>query len=235
MSGRAPVGWQVYADEDAVLDAARDRVLAAAAQALAARGRFVIVLAGGRTPEGLYRRLADAGAGDRGWEVYFSDERCLPVGDPGRNETLARQAWLDGSRIPGAALHPVPAGVAAIEAAPRYAIQLANEGPFDLVLLGLGEDGHTASLFPGHRLGERDDAPAALAVTDAPKPPPERVTLSAPRLSAAREVLFIVTGAAKAAAVARWRAGGDLPAASIRPDGGVDVLLDATADGQAGR
>jgi len=97
----------------------------------------------------------------------------------------------------------------------------------DDVLLGLGEDGHTASLFPGHDWGAVPGAPDALAVFDAPKPPPERVSLSAARLSRARQAVFLVSGAAKRQAVTLWRAGADLPARAIAPAAGVDILLEA--------
>ena len=96
--------------------------------------------------------------------------------------------------------------------------------------MGLGEDGHTASLFPGHEYGG-DTIPPALAVHESPKPPPDRVSLSAARLSATREVLFLVTGAGKQEAVERWRAGELLPAARIAPDAGVDILVDCEAYG----
>jgi 6-phosphogluconolactonase len=99
---------------------------------------------------------------------------------------------------------------------------------FDLVLLGLGEDGHTASLFPGHEWGTQPGSSDALAVFDAPKPPPERVSLSAARLSRARQMIFLVTGESKREAVSAWRSGKDIPAASITPPGGVDVLIEAS-------
>ena len=111
--------------------------------------------------------------------------------------------------------------------AAQYTYSLQDVGPFDLVLLGLGEDGHTASLFPGDDWGSDTDAPDALAIAGAPKPPAERVSLSAARLRRARNVLFLVTGASKREAVARWRRGDTLPAAAIRPAAGVDVLLTA--------
>ena len=98
-------------------------------------------------------------------------------------------------------------------------------GSFDLVLLGLGEDGHTASLFPSQDWGEGQESADALPVFNAPKPPPERVSLSAQRLGKAEQVLFLVTGAGKREAVSRWQAGDPIPASAIHPANGVDVLL----------
>jgi 6-phosphogluconolactonase len=97
------------------------------------------------------------------------------------------------------------------------------------VLLGLGDDGHTASLFPGQPLGECPDAKDALAVHDAPKAPAKRVSLSAARLGRARNVLFLVTGAAKRQAVRAWQQGREIPARHIEPAAGVDVFLDLQA------
>jgi 6-phosphogluconolactonase len=95
------------------------------------------------------------------------------------------------------------------------------------VLLGLGEDGHTASLFPGHEWGAAPGSPDVLAVLDAPKPPSQRVTLSAARLSRAREVWFVVSGDSKREAVAQWHSGENIPARAITPAAGVDVLVAA--------
>ena len=222
--------WQVFADAETLTRQAEQMVRGAAAAAIDLRGRFDLVLAGGSTPRILYQRLAAVGAGDAGWHVWFGDERCLPAGDPERNETMARQAWLDQSDIPREQIHAVPASVDPVAAAERYADLLAEVEGFDLVLLGIGEDGHTASLFPGHELGDHDDAADVLPVSDAPKPPPERVTMSASRLSKARQVLVLVTGSGKAPVVRHWRRGdADLPIEHIRPSGGVDVFLDQEA------
>jgi 6-phosphogluconolactonase len=133
--------------------------------------------------------------------------------------------WLDHVPIPAAQIHLIPAELGARRAATVYAEDLRNIGDFDLVSLGLGEDGHTASLFPSHEWGVTSDAPDVMAVFDAPKPPPERVSLSAARLSRALDVMFLIEGETKAAAVAQWRAGKPLPASAIRPAAGVDVLV----------
>ena len=221
--------WHVAADADDWLDRALAFVAAAEAEALAGRGEFHIVLAGGGTPRRLYRALADQDHDWSRWRVWFGDERSLAPDDPARNSAMAREAWLDKVGMPAGNLHVIPAERDAEAAARLYAKELSGLADFDLVLLGLGQDGHTASLFPGHDWGEAEGSAAALVVADAPKPPPERVSLSAERLSRARRVLFLVTGADKRDALARWRRGENLPAAAIRPRASVDVLMDQEA------
>lgn len=213
--------WHDVHDVSALHAAARDRILVAAERAIARRGRFTIVLCGGGTPRGVYRGLRAARADWPAWHVYYGDERCVAPDSPERSSHVAAQLWLDHVAIPPAQIHAIPAERGPVAGAAAYAAELAELGDFDLVLLGLGEDGHTASLFPGHPWGGAD----ALAVTDAPKPPPDRVSLSADRLSRARAVLFLVDGVGKLDAVARWQRGEALPAAAIAPPGGVDVLL----------
>lgn len=200
-----------------------------AAEALAARNAFHLVLAGGSTPEKLYRALAEQQQDWSRWHIWFGDERCLAEHDPQRNSRMAALAWLDRIAIPRDNIHAIPAQLGATQAAKAYADSLREVGTFDLVLLGLGQDGHTASLFPSHQWGVESEAPDALAVFDAPKPPPQRVTLSARRLSDARCVLFLVTGADKRAALNNWQTGMSIPATAIQPDGGADLLLDTDA------
>ena len=159
----------------------------------------------------------------------------LPWDDSERNSRMAGESWLDHVSIPGKGLHAIPADLGAARAALAYAATLHERGEFELVLLGLGEDGHTASLFPAHDRGSAPDSPDALAVFDAPKPPPQRVTPSAARLSRARQVMFLVSGEGKRAAVAAWRAGENIPARSIAPTAGLDVLVEsALLVGRAG-
>jgi len=221
------VRWHRLPSAQALQEAAARRILDAAARAIRDRGRFHVVLAGGQTPRAVYRRLRTASTDWSAWHVYFGDERCLPPGDPGRNSQMAARTWLDQVAIPASNIRVIPAERGARAAARVYAARLRRVDAFDLVLLGLGEDGHTASLFPGHEWAAGRGAPDALAVLDAPKPPRERVTLSAARLSRAREALFLVEGTSKRDAVARWRAGENIPARAIRPRSGVDVLVES--------
>lgn len=218
--------WQSHPSAAALQQAALAAVRTLAAEAIQQRGVFHIVLAGGNTPRQLYAALREQDCDWARWQIWFGDERCLPADHPERNSLMARQVWLDHVSLPLQHLHPIPAELGAERAARDYAHLLAQVPEFDLVLLGLGEDGHTASLFPGHDWGMTSASPAVLAVHHAPKPPPERVSLSAWRLAWSRRVLFLVTGSGKQQAVSAWRSGSALPAAAIRPACGVDILLE---------
>jgi 6-phosphogluconolactonase len=220
--------WHVYPDTADLASHGAQAIVRASREAIAARGTFHLVLAGGETPLAIYERLCRAEADWSAWHLYFGDERCRPRGDPVRNDTRIAGCWFAHVPIPPAQIHPIPAELGPEAAAAAYAQTLAPVGEFDLVLLGLGEDGHTASLFPGPVLDFAREADV-LPVRDAPKPPSERVSLSAPRLSRTRQVLFFVQGVPKRAAVAAWRRGEDIPARRIAPPHGVDVLLDAQA------
>ena len=219
--------WHAVSDEHALQQQALTMILARAARAIRERGQFHVVLAGGNTPRNIYRQLSTAPTDWSAWHVYFGDERCLPPNDPARNSHMAAEAWLNHVAVPASQVHRIPGELGASRGAQRYAEMLEAIGDFDLVLLGLGEDGHTASLFPDHEWGTVPGSPDTLAVFDAPKPPPERISLSAARLSRAREALFLVSGESKHWAVSEWLAGKDIPAASIKPVGGVDVLVES--------
>ncbi|WIM06198.1 MAG: 6-phosphogluconolactonase [Candidatus Nitricoxidivorans perseverans] len=225
--GRQFCRWHPHDDAEAMARAVAAEVLRAAEDALRQRDEFHIVLAGGNTPRRAYEALRNADAGWSGWHVWFGDERCLPPGDPERNSRMAGEAWLDHVPIPERQIHAIPAERGAAAAVAAYAEALKGRGDFDLVLLGLGEDGHTASLFPGHDWGAEPDAPDALAIFDALKPPAERVSLSARRLSRARRVFFLAGGAGKRAALSAWRGGEGIPASAITPRAGVDVYFEA--------
>lgn len=220
--------WHGFAGVPELQADAVARIRSAAHGATIARGVFRIVLAGGNTPRGVYEMLRKAITDWSKWQVYFGDERCAPANDPQRNSRMAREALLDHVPIPRANVHAIPAEIGPIDGAAQYAQILHAVGQFDLVLLGLGEDGHTASLFPEHEWGAEKNAADAMAVFDAPKPPPERVSLSAERLSRARTVLFLVEGEAKRDAITRWRNGETIPAMSITPAAGVDALTESS-------
>lgn len=222
--------WHVYETVDALQQRAAQIIQQVAREAIARHGVCHIVLAGGSTPKAVYGHLRETETDWHAWQVWFGDERCLPPQDPERNSRMAAEIWLDHVAIPDQNIHVIPAEQGPISAANAYNQRLEGLGAFDLVLLGLGEDGHTASLFPG-QVPQGKDVPAVLPVHDAPKPPPERVSLAPWRLSLARQVMFLVTGNGKQTAVRAWREGKDLPAAQIRPEAGVDILIDFSAFG----
>lgn len=220
--------WQVLADADSVARVTVDHILDLARKAIANRGRFRLSLAGGRTPEVIYQLLAEADADWSCWEVFHGDERCLPVDHPDRNSDMVRRHWLSKVGIPEEQIFDIPAEQGAEQAAAEYAQRIADHLPLDFSLLGLGEDGHTASLFPGH-LHNKDEL--VHAVHNAPKPPEDRVSLSMRTLCQSREVLIIATGEGKAEVVKRWRDGEALPVTALAACCGADVLLDRTAAG----
>jgi 6-phosphogluconolactonase len=215
-------------DAAALVEEVVQRILARARTAITEHGVFRIVLAGGRTPEAVYRRLADAATEWSRWQIYFGDERCLPIDDPERNSVMAIQIWLGRVPVPSSHIHAIRAELGPEAAAAAYAGCVAEARPFDMVLLGMGEDGHTASLFPGHHL---DMSRIVHPVHHAPKPPEERVTLGPELLNDSEEVLILVTGRNKRAAIRRWKQGDTMPVTGIHGHRGVDVYLDAEADG----
>ncbi len=223
---KGPVRFVVLPSAAEVAAAAAELIREAATRAIRDHGRFRLVLAGGRTPLAAYARLVGEPADWARWHCFFGDERCLPATDPGRNSVDAARVLLDRVPIPAANRHPIPAERGAAAAADDYQLAIEAQLPFDLVLLGMGEDGHTASLFPGHAVPE---GPLVIPVYGAPKSPSERVSLTPLALTACRELLILVTGADKADALAAWRAGADLPVARVAALGAAQVLLDQDA------
>lgn len=227
--------WHVYPHVALLRRRVAEGIARTANQAIAATGGFSIVLAGGSTPLAVYESLRGIETDWRAWRVYFGDERCLPADHAERNSTMARAAWLAHVAIPAAQIHIIPAELGPQQGALRYTATLADVARFDLVLLGLGEDGHTASLFPGHDWGCAAVSPPALAIVGSPKAPAERVSMSAWRLSAAERVWFLVTGAGKREALGAWRGGAHIPAAAIVPANGIDVFTEESCYGEGNR
>ena len=236
---------QVFADPAGLAEAAVQRIVSTAAEAVAARRRFTLALAGGATPRATYTRLAqrpcsEALAWDRAF-VFFGDERCVRPDHPESNYRMAHETLLSKVPLPPAQVFRIRGEDEDSEAAAAdYARVLAEvfgarrgELPrFDVILLGMGVDGHTASLFPGSPVLKEIFRPVA-AVHAAAAAIPERITLTLPVLNAAAHVVFLVEGAEKAKAVKAVLVDGALlPAGMVRPvDGQLIWLLDRAAAG----
>lgn len=239
----------IYADPLAVYRAAADRIVRIARRAVSDRARFDLALAGGDTPRGLYRLLATAPyAPQIDWartHVFFSDERYVPRDHADSNYRMADRALLRHVALAPGNVHPVPTEAgSAPEAARRYQELLSRELPvatdniprFDLILLGLGCDGHTASLFPDSPILEERGRSVAAVYLEALGS--WRISVTFPVLDQARALLFLVTGKAKAAVLRRVLEGeapAVLPVQAIRPRGAVEWHVDqAAATGLAG-
>lgn len=221
------VRWERMIGEEEVAVEACRKIQRAAEQAIAARGQFRIALAGGRTPERTYRLLSEVDADWQRWQIYFGDERCLPADDPQRNSVMANSSWLDRVIIPAANIHAIAAELGPHQAAEQYTALVRQALPFDLVLLGLGSDGHTASLFPESLPQEQS---LVEPVLNAPKPPSQRVTLSIAALSQSREIIVLVSGREKRPALRAWQRGKPLPISLLNPLGDLTVIYDRKAD-----
>ncbi|EKQ69469.1 6-phosphogluconolactonase [Leptolyngbyaceae cyanobacterium JSC-12] len=229
---------EVLPDKSTLVLRSLELILSMAQTAIADRGRFTIALSGGSTPKPLYEKLAQQ---DLPWDkihVFWGDERYVPVEHPDSNEGMTRQAWLNHIAIPAENIHPIPTGAGdpAIDAA-KYDAELQaffqtapGEFPvFDLMLQGMGDDGHTASLFPHtEALNVRD-----RLVTVGSKDGQPRITITVPLINHARTVLFLVAGANKQTALRHVFApeGDDAqyPSRLIRPQGTLLWLLDQAA------
>ena len=224
----------VQADADVLAQAAAARLVVRLIDAQAVRGLASVVLTGGGIGIAILAAVRDSPARDAvDWshvDIWWGDERFLPDGHPDRNETQARAALLSALPLNPARVHPMPAadgldGDDPEAAAARYAadlVQAARPGTarlphFDLLLLGIGEDGHVASIFP-EQPAAYESRPVA-AVRGSPKPPPVRLTLTLPAINTAAEVWLIAAGAQKASAVGMALTGAgavQLPAAGVR-------------------
>ena len=226
----------VSPDYDALSRAATERVATCIRSTLATQDTFALALAGGSTPRGLYERLAEA---DLPWDrihLYWGDERVVPHDHPKSNVRLVRETLLDDVDIPAANVHPMPTDGAPDDDAAAYADTLQRafaDRPhtFDLALLGMGEDGHTASLFPEH-----DPSPTDAAWVRAVSAPPRhdiarRLTCTLPVLNEARQAFVLVAGASKRATVqaALYARDASLPITRVRPRDRMVWLLDAAA------
>jgi 6-phosphogluconolactonase len=217
---------EVFADDEAVARAGALVVAADARAAVGARGRFLFAVSGGRTPWQMLRALAGEPLAWEAVHLFQVDERVAPAGDPDRNLTHIRESLTDRVKLPPENLHPMPVEDKDLTAAAeRYARDLeglAGQPPvLDLVHLGLGPDGHTASLIPGDAVLDVTQAAVALA---GPYQGHRRMTLTFPVLDRARRILWLATGAEKAGMLGRLRVG-DRTIPAGRVAGGRALLL----------
>lgn len=237
-----------HPDTDTLVAAAGDRLIGAITDALAARGRALIVLTGGGTGVALLKRVRERGTAIdwRNVHLFWGDDRYVPADDDERNEKQARAALIDHIDIPAANVHAMPAsdgecGDDLDAAAQAYQeVLAANAEPgqpapdFDVHLLGMGPEGHINSLFPDTP-AVRETTRLVVGVPDSPKPPPRRITLTLPAVRRSRQVWLVVSGEAKAEAVAAAVGGADpvsVPAAGAVGREETVWLLDAEAAAQ---
>jgi 6-phosphogluconolactonase len=231
----------VLPDSDTLAHEAAQRFAELAVEAVDSRGRFSVALSGGSTPRALYRLLAEEPyRGQIPWKgvhLFWGDERCVLPDDPGSSFRAADEAFISRVPLPSDNVHRVRAELAPEVAARAYANALDDFfcGPharFDLVLLGLGEDGHTASLFPGSDALQETGRLVTAVEAHYQNRPAVRVTLTFPAINTARHVLFLVTGSDKARIVRAVLEGDQrsYPARQVRPTAGeLTWLLDAAA------
>ena len=234
---------QTYPDTDALVAAAGDQLAEAISAAISARGSAWIVLTGGGTGIGLLSRVGTHPVDWSRVHLFWGDDRFVPHDDDERNEKQAREALLDRIEIPAGNIHPMPPSDGAFgddldAAASGYQTMLASHAEtgsptpvFDVHLLGMGGEGHINSLFP-HTAAVRERERMVVGVVDSPKPPPRRTTLTLPAVRRSRQVWLVVSGEAKADAVAAALAGADpddVPAAGATGLDETIWLLDSAA------
>jgi len=232
---------QVFDTAEQLSDAAASLIIELSDQALRERGRFLLSLSGGRTPEQLYHTLASPPARDRlQWDktyVFWGDERCLPMDNPENNAFMARQVLLSKTVIPSENIFPMPVNLTPAGAAKAYEQTISDffgheEPRFDCMLLGLGADAHTASLFPGTMaVHDKEHLVAEQYVEEVQM---FRVTMTAPLINNSRNIIFLVAGKTKAHALQQVMTAAfdpdKYPAQLIQPvDGNIYWLVDKEA------
>jgi 6-phosphogluconolactonase len=229
---------EVLPDLEALSEAAARRFTALASTAVSKRGAFTLALAGGSTPQRLYARLGKAPFTHQvPWQkvhFFWGDERCVPPEHPDSNFRMVQQTLLSRVPVPIENIHRMPGELPPLQGAAQYESTLKNFFSFqalprfDLVLLGLGEDGHTASLFPGSpALSEQERWVVAVEHTTPPPPLVSRLTLTLPVLNSARQVIFLAAGQAKAGRLRQvlQGEGHSLPAGQVSPPQGQVLWL----------
>ncbi len=203
--------WVVYLDIDTLSKKLVNDILVIANKAIELNDNFKIVLAGGTSLVHTYKMLSKADSDWSKWFIYIGDERCLPPKDKDRNDNLINQVWLDKSQIPEENINFIRAELGLCDGANHYESVLKDIKYFDVVLLSMGEDGHTASLFPGHSYRGHN----VVIERNSPKYPKERISMSYLRLGQSRHVYKIISGSEKNNAIKLWLSGANLPISKV--------------------
>jgi len=207
-----PDNWQVFEGAEQLAQTLTATILETAEASIKKKGSFHFITAGGTTPNRCYDLLSDADADWSKWHIYMGDERVLPFTNSERNSQALLIHWLKHNDVPVKQIHFMNTEAGIEKSAKAYAKLIAGIDTFDLCLLGMGEDGHTASLFPGHEEGESvkpagtDDLNQAEVIMefDSPKAPAERVSLNYPAFAKSEKLIKVITGAGKREALADW-------------------------------
>ena len=196
-------------------------IIERAESAIKQSGIFSIVLSGGTTPKNIYSLLAKEKVNYENWHIYFGDERCFLPDHPERNSFVAESIWLSKVNIKKTNIFIIPSELGSFEGSIAYEKILDAKKSFDLVILGLGDDGHIASLFPNHKW---DNSKQVVAITNAPKFPNERISLTPSRLSNSENVLFLISGKNKSHAFNQWKEGNNLPVSLISAKNKISIM-----------
>jgi 6-phosphogluconolactonase len=200
--------WLIFTDIDKLSEKLACDILDIAEKSIQLNNIFRIVLAGGESIASLYKVLNNSKSDWSKWQIYIGDERCMPLKDINRNDHMINNIWLDHSKIPKKNIHFTHAELGPDKASAHYEDVLKSIGYFDIVLLSIGEDGHTASLFPSHFY---DENKSVVVECNSPKYPKERVSMSYSRLNQSKNIFKVINGKSKQGALDLWSKGVILP------------------------
>ena len=186
--------WKIFKDKNTLSERLAADIIYVANESIKKSGQFNIVLAGGKSFIDSYKILRDAKSNWIKWHIYICDERCLPINDKDRNDSIINEVWLNNGKIPKKNINFICAELDIKDAVEQYELVLKNIGNFDLVLLGMGDDGHTASLFPNHTYNQNK---SVIAEYNSPKHPKKRISLSYSRLNKSKYVYKLISGPSK--------------------------------------
>jgi 6-phosphogluconolactonase len=200
--------WLIFKDIDTLSEQLANDILNVANHSIRSTNKFTIVLAGGTSFSSVYRILNNSKSNWKKWYIYIGDERCLALGNQNRNDYLINKIWLGGGLIPKKNINFIHSELGADVGALHYEEIVREIKKFDVVLLGMGEDGHTASLFPSHIY---DNSKKVVVEKNSPKHPKNRISMSYKMLNKSNNVFKLISGSSKQNAVELWLKGVDLP------------------------